>query len=289
MLFRPIRQLADRFNTLQMGMVSCDRVFKVLDTNEFIENKGVLDASNIEGEIEFKNVWFAYNDENWILKNISFKVTKGETVAIVGATGAGKSSVINLLNRLYEYNKGEILIDNTNIRDYELPSLRKNIGVVMQDVFLFSDTLANNISLNEPSISREEIIAAAKMVGADKFIEKLPSGYDYNTMERGAMLSVGQRQLIAFIRAYVFNPKVLVLDEATSSIDTEAEQLIQNAIDILTEGRTSIVIAHRLATIQKADKIIVIDKGEITEMGTHKELLQLNGFYKRLFELQFKD
>jgi ATP-binding cassette subfamily B multidrug efflux pump len=288
MMFRPIRQLADRFNTLQMGMVSSERVFKVLDTDEIIEDKGKADASVIKGNVEFKNVWFAYNNEDWVIKNISFSVKQGETIALVGATGAGKSSIINLLNRFYEYNKGVISIDEKDIRDYELTSLRKNIGVVLQDVFLFSDTLANNISLNNPEISREKIIEAAKIVGAHDFISKLPNGYDYNAMERGAMLSVGQRQLISFIRAYVYNPKILVLDEATSSIDTESEKLIQYAIDILTKGRTSIIIAHRLATIQKADKIIVMDKGEIVEMGNHQELLKNNGQYKRLFELQFK-
>lgn len=290
MLFRPIRQLADRFNTLQMGMVSSERVFKVLDTNEIILNKGIQLAENIKGNIEFKDVWFSYtNDGAWILKNISFSVKQGETIALVGATGAGKSSVINLLNRFYEYDKGVIGIDTINIRDYELGSLRKNIGVVLQDVFLFSDTLANNISLNNPDITREQIIEAAKIVGAHDFITQLPNGYDYNAMERGAMLSVGQRQLISFIRVYVYNPKILVLDEATSSIDTESEQLIQNAIELLTKNRTSIIIAHRLATIQKADKIIVMDKGEIIESGNHQELLKQNGHYKRLFELQFKE
>ncbi len=289
MMFRPIRQLADRFNTLQMGMVSSDRVFKVLDTVDVIENKGIQDASYIEGNVELKNLWFAYNDEDWVLRNVSFSVKKGETVALVGATGAGKSSIINLLNRFYEYNKGEIVIDGKNVREYELSSLRKNIGVVLQDVFLFSDTIANNISLNNPEISIEEIIEAAKIVGAHDFISQLPNSYHYNAMERGGMLSAGQRQLISFIRAYVYNPKILVLDEATSSIDTESEKMIQNAVDILTKGRTSIIIAHRLATIQKADKIIVMDKGEIVEMGSHQELLRLSGQYKRLFELQFKE
>ncbi len=289
MLFRPIRMLADRFNTLQMGMVSSERVFKVFDTNDIIESNGELKASTIKGNVEFKNVWFAYNEEDWILKNVSFSVKQGETIALVGATGAGKSSIINLLNRFYEYNKGSITIDGIDVRDYELSSLRQNIGVVLQDVFLFSDSLANNISLNNPDISREKIVEAAKMVGAHDFIMRLPNNYDYNTMERGAMLSVGQRQLISFIRAYVYDPKILVLDEATSSIDTESEKLIQNAIDLLTKGRTSIIIAHRLATIQKADKIIVMEKGEIIEMGNHQELLKLNGQYKRLFELQFKD
>jgi ATP-binding cassette subfamily B protein len=289
LLFRPIRQLADKFNTLQMGMVSSERVFKVIDTDEVIENKGTIEATSIKGEVELKDVWFAYNNNDFVLKNISFSVKKGETVALVGATGAGKSSIINLLNRFYEYNSGAISIDGVNIREFELTSLRKNIGVVLQDVFLFSDTIENNISLNNPKISREKIIEASKMVGADEFISKLPNTYDYNVMERGGMLSVGQRQLISFIRAYVYDPKVLVLDEATSSIDTESEKLIQNAIDILTKGRTSIVIAHRLATIQNADKIIVMDNGEILEMGNHQELLKKNGQYKKLFELQFKD
>jgi ATP-binding cassette, subfamily B, multidrug efflux pump len=289
MMFRPIRQLADRFNTLQMGMVSSERVFKVLDTEEYISNEGKETASKIRGDIELKDVWFAYNEKEWVLKGISISVKQGETVAIVGATGAGKSSIINLLNRSYEYNKGEILIDGKNIRDYELGSLRKNIGVVLQDVFLFSDTVANNISLNDPSITKEKIVAAAKSIGAHDFISKLPEGYDYNAMERGAMLSVGQRQLISFIRAYVYDPRILVLDEATSSIDTESEQLIQQAINRLTEGRTSVVIAHRLATIQKADKIVVMERGEIVETGSHQELLKKNGHYKRLFELQFKE
>lgn len=289
LMFRPIRQLADRFNTLQMGMVSSDRVFKVLDTNEVISTDGTKPADTIRGDIEFRDVWFAYNEEDWILKGISFSVTKGQTVALVGATGAGKSSIINLLNRFYEYNKGIISIDGNDIREYELSSLRRNIGVVLQDVFLFSDTLANNITLNNPDISREQIIAAAKMVGAHEFISSLPNGYDYNAMERGGMLSVGQRQLISFIRAYVYNPKILVLDEATSSIDTASEKLIQRATEILTKDRTSIIIAHRLATIQKADKIIVMDKGTIVEMGNHQELLKMNGQYKKLFDLQFKE
>ncbi|MBK7183571.1 MAG: ABC transporter ATP-binding protein [Bacteroidetes bacterium] len=289
MMFRPIRQLADRFNTLQMGMVSSERVFKVLDTNDVIVDKGTKTAENIKGEVAFENVWFAYNEEDWILKNVSFKAKQGETIALVGATGAGKSSVINLLNRFYEYNKGCISIDGMDVRNYELSSLRKNIGVVLQDVFLFSDTIYNNITLNNPDITEEQVITAAKIVGAHDFISNLPNGYNYNVMERGAMLSVGQRQLISFIRAYVYNPKILVLDEATSSIDTESEMLIQNAINKLTQNRTSIIIAHRLATIQKADKIIVMEKGEIIEEGNHQELLKFNGHYKRLFELQFKE
>lgn len=287
MLFRPIRELADKFNTLQMGMVSSERVFKVLDTNEVIVNEGKIVPEKIQGNVEFRSVWFAYNDESWVLKNASFEIDSGKSLALVGATGAGKSSIINLVNRFYEYNKGEILVDGVNIRDYELHALRKNIAVVHQDVFLFSDSIANNISLNDPSISREQIIEAAKAVGAHRFIERLPGGYDFNVMERGAMLSVGQRQLISFIRAYVFNPKILILDEATSSIDSESEELIQQATQKLTQNRTSIVIAHRLSTIQNADTILVLDHGEIKEEGKHQELLGKNGFYKKLYEIQF--
>ncbi|MDF2436601.1 MAG: ABC-type multidrug transport system, ATPase and permease component [Bacteroidota bacterium] len=289
MMFRPIRQLADRFNTLQMGMVSSERVFKVLDTDDKIANSGTKSAEGLQGNVVFKDVWFAYNNEDWILKNVSFEVRSGESIALVGATGAGKSSVINLLSRFYEYNKGSISIDGIDIREYELASLQKNIGVVLQDVFLFSDTILNNISLNNPAITREQIIDASKVIGAHEFISNLPGGYDYDVKERGAMLSVGQRQLISFIRAYVYNPKILVLDEATSSIDTESEKMIQFATEKITEGRTSVVIAHRLATIQKADKIIVLEKGEVIESGNHQELLRHNGHYKRLFELQFKE
>lgn len=288
-LFRPIRMLADRFNTLQMGMVSSERVFKVMDTKAIIEDRGILNADEIRGDIEFKNVWFAYNNEDWILKDVSFKVNKGETLAIVGATGSGKSSIINLLGRFYEYNKGGITIDSIDIKEYKINSIRKNIAVVLQDVFLFSDTITNNITLNNNDISLDEVIQASKEVGADAFIKKLPHGYNYNVMERGTMLSVGQRQLIAFIRAYVNHPKILVLDEATSSIDTETEKIIQYATEKLTSQRTSIIIAHRLATIQKADRIIVLDKGEILEIGNHQELLKKNGHYKRLFDLQFNN
>ncbi|HEY6160202.1 MAG TPA: ABC transporter ATP-binding protein [Bacteroidia bacterium] len=289
MFFRPIRMLADRVNTLQMGMVASERVFRVLDTKEYTPDNGSAVLENLKREIVFENVWFAYNDENWVLRDVSFTVKKGETIALVGSTGSGKSSVINLLNRFYEYNMGKILIDGKDVREYKLDSLRKSMVTVLQDVFLFSDTIANNISLMDPSITRERIVEAAKAIGAHDFIMKLPGGYDYNVMERGAMLSVGQRQLISFIRAYVFDPKIFVLDEATSSIDTESEILIQQASEKLAEGRTSIVIAHRLATIQKADRIIVLDHGQILEQGTHQELLRMNGQYKRLFELQFKN
>jgi len=288
LLFRPIRQLADKFNTLQMGMVGADRIFRVLDTDEVGENKGTLKPAVLRGEITFKNVWFAYNDENWVLKNINFDIKPGETLALVGATGAGKSSTINILNRFYEIGEGEVLVDGVDIHDYEVGFLRSKIATVIQDVFLFTDTIANNISLNNPTISREQIIAAAKEVGAHEFIERLPGGYDYNVMERGSTLSAGQAQLISFIRALVYNPSILVLDEATSSVDTESEILIQNAIYKLMQGRTAIVIAHRLSTIQNANKIIVLDHGEIKEMGTHQELLKIeHGYYRKLYDLQF--
>lgn len=287
MIFRPIRELVDKFNTLQMGMVSAERIFEVLDTQEQTPNTGTQKPDSIRGEIVFDKVWFAYNDENWVLKDISFDIKPGETLALVGATGAGKSSVINILSRFYEVNQGAILLDGEDIRTYELNYLRRTIATVLQDVFLFSDTIANNISLNDPDITREQIVSAAKEVGAHEFIERLPGGYDYQVQERGATLSSGQAQLVSFIRVLVHNPQILVLDEATSSVDTETEQLIQQATNTLMEGRTSIVIAHRLSTIQKADKIIVMDKGEIKEMGSHQELLQEGGFYKRLYDLQF--
>lgn len=289
MLYRPIRQLADRFNTLQMGMVSSERVFKVLDTNSSIEDTGSATAEHIKGDIEFKNVWFAYIDEDYVLKDVSFSVKEGETVAFVGATGSGKTSTINLLGRFYEFQKGAIHIDGKDIKEYQVASVRQSMAVVLQDVFLFSDTIYNNITLNNSAIPMEEVVEAAKVVGAHDFIAKLPGGYDYNVKERGGMLSVGQRQLISFIRAYVHKPKILILDEATSSIDTESELLIQKATDVLTEGRTSIVIAHRLSTIQKADKIIVLEKGKIIEQGSHQELISQDGHYRKLFELQFKE
>ena len=287
MLFRPIRELADKFNTLQMGMVGAERVFKVLDTDEMTSNSGIQQPGQMGGAITFDQVWFAYNEEQYVLKNLTFEVGAGKTIALVGATGAGKSSTINILNRFYEIGKGEIRIDGIKIQDYELGYLRSKIATVLQDVFLFSDTIFNNITLNNPRITMEEVVDAAKKVGAHDFIERLPGGYQYNVMERGATLSAGQAQLISFIRALVYDPAILVLDEATSSVDTETEMLIQRAIEKLMKGRTSIVIAHRLSTIQKADQILVLDKGEIKEMGTHQQLLKLNGYYKKLYDLQF--
>ncbi|WP_300441653.1 ABC transporter ATP-binding protein [Christiangramia sp.] len=289
MLFRPLRQIADKFNTLQMGMVAANRVFDILDTEANIEDKGSLEIDSLKGEIEFKEVRFSYVDDEEVLKGISFKVNPGETVAIVGATGAGKSTIINLLSRFYEIDSGAILVDNTNIKDIQLRSLRAQIAVVLQNVFLFADTIMNNINLDNPDISEEDVINAAKEIGIHEFITSLPNGYYYNVKERGAMLSSGQRQLISFLRAYVSNPSILVLDEATSSVDSYSEQLIQDATDKITEGRTSIVIAHRLATIKKADKIIVMDQGEIVEIGNHKQLLQkTDGYYRKLYEVQFK-
>jgi ATP-binding cassette subfamily B multidrug efflux pump len=287
MLFRPIRELADKFNTLQMGMVGAERVFKVLDTDEVTTNNGTYTPEKMQGSISFKHVWFAYTDEQYVLKDLNFEVKAGQTIALVGATGAGKSSTINILNRFYETQKGEILVDGVSIHDYELSYLRRNIATVLQDVFLFSDTIFNNITLNNPEITMADVVDAAKKVGAHDFIQRLPGGYEYNVMERGSTLSAGQAQLISFIRALVYNPSILVLDEATSSVDTETELLIQHAIDNLMYGRTAIVIAHRLSTIQKADLIIVLDKGEIKEKGTHQELLKIDGYYKRLYDLQF--
>ncbi len=287
MLFRPIRELADKFNTLQMGMVSAERIFKVLDTDLKTKNEGVLQPDTLNGAIAFQAVSFAYNEANYVLKNISFDLPAGSTLALVGATGAGKSSIINLLNRFYDINSGSITVDGINIEAYELSFLRSSIATILQDVFLFSDTIHENITLKNKAITREQVIAAAKEVGAHDFIMQLPGNYDYNVMERGATLSVGQGQLISFIRALVYDPKILVLDEATSSVDTETELLIQTAIKKLMLGRTSIVIAHRLSTIQHADKILVIDKGEIAEMGNHQELLQMGGIYSKLVALQF--
>ena len=288
MLFRPLRQIADKFNQLQMGIVSGERVFKVIDTESFISKEGSVIASNLKGDIEFNKVRFSYVKDEEVLKGVSFKVTKGQTVAIVGATGAGKSTIINLINRFYELDSGVIFIDKIPVKDYELTSLRNQIAIVLQDVFLFSDSIFNNITLKNNQISLERVKEAAKKIGIHDFIMSLPNQYDYNVKERGIMLSSGQRQLIAFLRAYVTNPRILILDEATSSVDSYAEQLIQYATEAITEGRTSIVIAHRLATIKKADKIIVMDKGQIVEVGTHKELLvKKNGYYKNLYDKQF--
>jgi ATP-binding cassette subfamily B multidrug efflux pump len=289
MLYRPIRQLADRFNTLQMGMVSSERVFKIIDTDSTIENNGTHTPTEVKGKIELKEVWFAYIDQDWVLKNVSIHVEPGETVAIVGATGSGKTTLINLLGRYYEFNKGAIFVDEVDIRDYQLAALRSSMALVLQDVFLFSDTILNNITLFDPNISREAVETAAKNIGAHEFIATLPGGYDYNVRERGGVLSVGQRQLISFIRAYVQRPAILILDEATSSIDTKSEELIQRATEVLTKDRTSIVIAHRLSTIQNADKIIVLHKGEVVEQGRHDELIENGGQYKQLFELQFRN
>ncbi|HEY5688485.1 MAG TPA: ABC transporter ATP-binding protein [Yeosuana sp.] len=288
MLFRPLRQIADNFNTLQMGMVAANRVFKVLETTSQIDDSGTLKASSFKGNISFKKVYFNYIEDESVLKGISFEVKSGETVAIVGATGAGKSTIINLLNRFYEIKDGVIEIDGINIKDFTLASLRTQIAVVLQDVFLFADTIVSNITLNNPEITEAHVIEAAKNIGIHDFISSLPGGYHYNVKERGVMLSSGQRQLIAFLRAYVTNPSILVLDEATSSVDSYSEHLIQIATDKITKGRTSIIIAHRLATVKKADKIIVMDSGVIVEQGTHDELLQKpDGYYKNLYEVQF--
>ena len=287
-LFRPLRQIADKFNTLQMGMVAAKRVFKIIDTTSQIDDNGTIEVSNFKGDITFKDVRFSYVENEEVLKGISLNVKAGETVAIVGSTGAGKSTIINLLNRFYEINSGEILVDNIDIKTVTLASLRSQIAVVLQDVFLFADTIMANISLNHPDISKAQVIQAAKDIGIHDFISSLPNGYNYNVKERGAMLSSGQRQLISFLRAYVTKPSILILDEATSSVDSYSEQLIQNATDKITKGRTSIVIAHRLATIQQADKIIVMDAGEIVEQGTHEELLKVkDGYYRNLYEVQF--
>ncbi|MDG1509398.1 MAG: ABC transporter ATP-binding protein [Flavobacteriaceae bacterium] len=288
MLFRPLRQIADKFNQLQMGIVSGERVFKVIDTESFIKKEGSIDASTIQGDLDFKQVRFSYIKGEEVLKGISLQVKKGQTVAIVGATGAGKSTIINLINRFYELDSGVISVDAIPVEDYELSSLRNQIAIVLQDVFLFSDSIFNNITLKNPQISLEEVKEASKKIGIHNFIMSLPGGYHYNVKERGVMLSSGQRQLIAFLRAYVSSPRILILDEATSSVDSHAEQMIQFATDTITKGRTSIVIAHRLATIKKADKIIVMDKGVIVEEGTHKELLKKkDGYYKNLYDKQF--
>ena len=288
MLFRPLRQIADKFNTLQMGMVAANRVFKVLDTTSQIDDTGVQEVDHFKGNITFDTVRFSYVEDEEVLKGVSFRVHEGDTVAIVGATGAGKSTIINLLNRFYEIDSGVISIDHLNIKDLTLASLRSQIAVVLQDVFLFADTILNNITLHNPDITEDQVKQAAKDIGIHEFIMSLPNDYQYNVKERGVMLSSGQRQLISFLRAYVTNPSILILDEATSSVDSYSEQLIQNATDKITRNRTSIVIAHRLATIKKADKIIVMDAGQIVEEGTHQELLKKqDGYYKNLYEVQF--
>lgn len=288
MLFNPLRQIADKFNEMQMGMIASDRVFELLEMEELVQTTGTQTAGHFKGEIELEKVHFSYVENEEVIKGISLKIEAGTTIAIVGATGAGKSTIINLLNRFYEISSGKITIDGVNINDFTLESLRKQIGIVLQDVFLFADTILNNITLNDPSITRETVINAAKGIGVHDFIMSLPEGYDYNVKERGVMLSSGQRQLIAFLRVLVSNPSILILDEATSSIDTYSEELIQNATDKITEGRTSIIIAHRLATVVNADKIIVMDKGQIVESGTHYELInRAEGYYKNLYYSQF--
>jgi len=290
MLFRPLRQIADKFNTLQMGMVAADRIFKILETQSSIENKGTYTPEVIKGNISIEKLYFSYIPDEQVLNGISLEINAGETIAIVGATGAGKSTIINLLSRFYEFDSGDIKIDGISICDYDLKVLRKHVAVVLQDVFLFADSLYNNITLFNTDISKEQVIKAAKKIGVHDFIKSLPEGYNYNVKERGVMLSSGQRQLIAFLRAYISKPNILVLDEATSSVDSYSEEIIQNAIDTLTQGKTSIVIAHRLATVKNADRIIVMDKGQIVEQGTHKGLLKVpNGFYAKLHEVQFSD
>ncbi len=288
LLFRPLRVIADKFNVLQMGMIASERVFKVLDNEDTTINEGNSKADQLKGKVEFDKVWFAYIDEQYVLKNISFTISAGETLAIVGHTGSGKTSIISLLNRLYQINKGRIKIDDTNIEDFHLDDLRSKIAVVLQDVFLFSGSVADNVTLRNPAIKKEDVIKAARLIGIHDFIMKLPGNYDYHVMERGATLSLGQRQLLSFVRALLYDPAILILDEATSSVDTESEALIQHAIEKLIANRTSIVIAHRLSTIRKASKIIVLDKGEIKEMGTHDELLAKMGFYYQLHKMQFE-
>ena len=287
MLYRPIRQLADRFNILQRGMVRAERVLEILEREEHIDDEGTKTDVDFDQDLKFENVWFAYNDEDWVLKGIDFTAGAGQSIALVGTTGAGKSTITNLLTRFYEYQKGKIKIGTESIRDIELDTLRKNIAIVLQEVFLFSDTILFNITLGDESIKEEDVIAAAKKVGAHEFIMKLPGGYNYNVGERGGVLSVGQKQLISFIRAYVYDPKILILDEATASVDSESEEMIQNATKELQKGRTSIVVAHRLSTIINSTEILVIDDGKILERGSHGELIKLKGHYKKLYDLNF--
>ena len=287
-LFRPLRMLADKFNTLQMGVVSSDRIFKILDTHEIIADTGTLQPERLTGKITFDRVWFAYQDEQWVLRDVSLEVPAGQSLAIVGATGAGKTSIINILNRFYDIQAGIISIDNIPVQQYALHPMRGRIGMVLQDVFLFSGSIYENISLRDPAITREQVIEAAKMLGAHEFIMRLPGNYDYNVMERGATLSLGQRQLISFVRALVFDPDILILDEATSSVDMETEQVIQYAIENLISHRTSIIIAHRLSTIRKANQILVLDKGEVVEAGTHDALMANEAYYYNLHTRQFE-
>ncbi|MCB0478084.1 MAG: ABC transporter ATP-binding protein [Crocinitomicaceae bacterium] len=289
MLYRPIRQLADRFNTIQRGVVRAERVFKVLDTQQEIQKTGDKDLNGDQLSIEFKNIYFAYNDENWVLKDLNLKIEKGQNIAIVGATGSGKTSIINLIPRFYEYQKGQILINETEITEFKIESLRTKLGIVVQDVFLFSDTLYNNIVMGDFSITKEQVLQAAKDIGIEQLIQNLPGQLDYVIGERGGILSIGQRQLLSFLRAYVKNPEILILDEATANIDVESEELIKKATTQITKGRTSIIIAHRLSTIKNVDKIIVLDKGKILESGTHDELIAKGGAYAHLFEIQFKE
>ena len=288
MMFRPLNQIANKFNTLLMGMVAAERVFKVLDTDSNINESGNKIANNLRGDIQFKNINFSYNESETVLKSISFEIKAGTTTAIVGSTGAGKSTIINLINRFYEINSGDILIDGINIKEFTLSSLRDQIGFVSQDVHLFSDTILHNITLNNSNISFDQVKRASTEIGVHDFIITLPNGYNYNVRERGIMLSTGQRQLISFLRAYITNPRILILDEATSSIDTDSEILIQKAIEKMTDDRTSLVIAHRLSTIRNADNIIVMNLGEIVEQGTHEELLKIKGYYKKLYDTQLK-
>ena len=288
LLFRPLRVIADKFNVLQMGMIASERVFKILDNEDSTPNTGTFTPVNMKGSIDFKQVWFAYLQNEYVLKDINFSVKAGETLAIVGHTGSGKTSIISLLNRLYPIQKGAILIDGQNINDYPLDALRSRIAVVLQDVFLFSGSVIDNVTLRNPAIDKESVIRAAKMIGIHDFIMQLPGNYDYHVMERGATLSLGQRQLLSFVRALLYDPAILILDEATSSVDTESEELIQHAIDQLIAGRTSIVIAHRLSTIRKANTIMVLDKGEIKEMGSHDDLLEKQGLYYQLHKMQFE-
>lgn len=287
MLVRPIRQMAERFNNLQRGLVSSERVFKMMDADENLKDNGKIEKESVKGDISFKNVVFEYVEGEEVLKNISFEAKQGETIALVGATGAGKSTIINLLNRFYEIKSGGIFIDGINIKDFKLQNLRKHIAVVLQDVFLFNDTILNNIRLNDETVSEQEVLKAAKEIEIDEFLDQLPNGIHYKVAERGSTLSVGQRQLISFLRAYIYQPQILILDEATSSVDTASEILIQRATEKITENRTSIIIAHRLATIQKADKILVMEKGKIVESGTHNELIDLEGYYNKLYQTQF--